>query len=84
MAEAGIQEVGTYVSCRHNTVEKYIATRTIMYLCLSAKKRPGQRVKMRWWEQEGLDLEGMRTAAWEAERMEGGEEIDGTKTATED
>ena len=26
----------------------------------------------RWWEQDGLDLEGMRTAAREAEQTEGG------------
>ena len=26
----------------------------------------------RWWEQDGLDLEGMQMAAWEAELTEGG------------
>ena len=48
-----------------------------MYLCLAAKRRLGPRVAMWWWEQEGLDLEGMRTAAREAE------ETDRTETATE-
>ena len=44
MAEADLQEVETYVSCRQNTVVQYIATRPIMDLCLAAKRRPGPRV----------------------------------------
>ena len=48
MAEAGLQEVETYVSCLHNTVVQYIATNPIMDLCLAAKRRPGPRVEMRW------------------------------------
>ena len=70
MAEAGLQEVETYISCRHNTVVKYIATRPIMDLCLAEKRMSGTRVAMRWWEQEGLDLEGMWTAAQKAEWIE--------------
>ena len=54
-----------------------------MHLYLSEKRRPGPRVTMRWWEQEGLDLEGMRTESQEAERTEGEDEAeDGTETAT--
>ena len=34
--------------------------------------------------QDRLDLEGMWTAAWEAEREEGEEETDGTATDTDD
>ena len=67
MAEAGLQEVEVYVSCRQNTVGQYIATRHIMELCLEAKQMPGSRVATRWWGQEGLYLERMWTAAWEAE-----------------
>ena len=37
----------------------------------------------RWWEQDGLDVEGMRTEAWEAERTEGEEETDRMDTNTE-
>ena len=55
-----------------------------MDLCLAAKRRPGPRVVMRWWEQEGVDLEGMRTADRDAEQTEGGEETDGTETSTDD
>ena len=79
-----MQEVETYVSRRQNTVTQYIATRPIMDLCLAAKRRPGPRVTMRWWEQEGMDLERIRRSAWEEERMEGGEDTDGTDTAMDD
>ena len=44
MVEVGLQEVETYVACRHNTVAQYIATRTIMDLCMAAEWRPGKRV----------------------------------------
>ena len=47
MAEAGVQGVDTYVSCLQNTVVQYIATRTIMELCLAVKQSPGTIVSMR-------------------------------------
>ena len=67
MAEVGLQEVETYIYCLHNTVIQFIATRTIMELCLAAERRPGSRVTKKWWEKDGLDVEGMWTAAWQAE-----------------
>ena len=79
MSEAGLQEVGNYVSFLQNTVAQYIFTRPIMDLCLSAKPRPGSRVNMWWLEQEPLDLEGMRTAAREADHTEGGKRRTGHK-----
>ena len=82
MAEAGFQEVETYISRRQKTVAQYISTKTIMELCIAEKQRPGPRLAMRWWEQEGMDLEGMRTTASEADYMEGEEYTDGTETAT--
>ena len=82
MAEAGFQEVETYISRRQKTVAQYISTKTIMDLCIAEKRRPGPRLAMRWWEQEGMDLEGMRTTASEADYMEGEEYTDGTETAT--
>ena len=84
MAEAGLQELETYVSRHQNTVAQYIATTTIIDLCLAAKCRPGARVEIWWWEQEGLDLEGKRTAAREAEQTVGSEERDGMETTTDD
>ena len=62
----------TYVSCRQNTVAQYIATRLIVDLCMASKRSIGLRVEMWWWEQEGLYLKGVRTAAQEADQMEGG------------
>ena len=61
MVEAGLQESETYVSCHQNIVMQYITTRTIMDLCLAAKQRPGTRVEIRWWKQEGFYLEGMQS-----------------------
>ena len=49
MAEAGRQEVETYVYRIQNTIKKFIATRKIMDLCLAAEQRPGPRVSRRWW-----------------------------------
>ena len=80
----GLQEAETYVSLCHNTITQYIATRSIMDLCLAAKRRPGPRVSKMWWEQEGFYLEGMRTASWVAEQTEGGEEIDMKGADTDD
>ena len=54
-----------------------------MDLCLVAKRRPGPGVTMRWWGQEGLDLEGMLKMDQEAERTEGEEETDRTENVTE-
>ena len=55
-----------------------------MDLFPSAKRRPGPRVAMQWWEQEGLDLEGIWVAARKAEQMEGAEETYRMDTAMED
>ena len=57
----------TYVYLFHNTVAQSIVARSIMDLRLVAERCPGSRVAKRWWEQEGLDFEGVWTADWEAE-----------------
>ena len=53
-----------------------------MDLCLEMEQRPGPRVYKRRWEKYGGGVEGMRMAAQEAERAEGGEEADGMETDT--
>ena len=78
MAKAGLQEVETYFSCYHNTVAKFIATGTIMDLCLVSERCPGSSISNRWWEDDG-----MRTAAWEEERTEREDKMDGTVTKTD-
>ena len=37
----------------------------------------------RWWEQDGLDLEGMQTEDQEAEQTNGEEDTDKIETKTE-
>ena len=49
-----------------------------MDLCLAAEQRPVSGVAKRWWDQDGVDLEGVQMAAREAERTEGKEDKDGT------
>ena len=44
MVESGLQEVETYVSRRQNTITHFIATRTIVELCLEMERRTGSRV----------------------------------------
>ena len=46
-AEAGLQEVETYISCLHNTVAQFIAAITIMDICMAEERRPGSRVSKR-------------------------------------
>ena len=67
MEEAGLHDIKTYVTRHQNTVMQYIETNTIMDLCLAAGWRTGGLVLKRWWEQENLDLEGIRKAARVAE-----------------
>ena len=83
MMEAGLQEVKTYISYRTNTPTQFIVTKPIMDLCLEVERRPGSRVANRWFDKDALDLEGMRTEAWEAERTEGEEDTYGTETVTD-
>ena len=46
-----------------NTVVQYIATQTILDLCERSVQRPRDWVYWRWWEQEGLDIEGEKYRA---------------------
>ena len=63
MVEAVLQKVETYVSRRQKTVAQFIVTMPIIDLCIEAERIPGPRVSMRWWEQEGVDVEGVRKSA---------------------
>ena len=70
--EAVLQDMGTYVSCQQNTVVQLIVTWTIMDLCLASARRLVPSLYKQWWDQDGLDLDGTKTAAREAEQTEGG------------
>ena len=60
MAEAGFEDIGTYVTRRQHTVAQYIVTQTILDLCERSARRPVAWVYCQWWDQEGLDLEGAK------------------------
>ena len=79
MKEAVLKEVETYVYFCNNTFTQFIATRTIMDLCMVSDRRPGSRVTKRWWDQDGMDVEGIWTKNREEEWMEGEEETYGTE-----
>ena len=67
MREAGLEEVEAYVLRRKNKVVQYIATRLILDICEEAVQRTGTRAYKRWWEKEGLGLEGVQEVTSEVE-----------------
>ena len=66
MREAGFEGIIKSVTRRQNTVAQYIATRPILDLCERSTWQLGARVSLRWWEQDGIDLEGAKKRATEA------------------
>ena len=70
MHDVGLEELETYISLRQNTMDLYIATRPILYLCLEVDRKSGSGVERRWWNQEGIYF----TVAWgDVEAEETGE-----------
>ena len=63
MVEAGFEGIRTYVTRRQKTFAQYIATRPILDLYERSAWRPGVWVSRRWWEHDGLDLEGAKKRA---------------------
>ena len=49
--------------------------RQIMDLCEQSERRPGARVSRRWWEQDGLYLEGANKISAAAAESDGEETI---------
>ena len=56
MAESVLEDMETYVAHRYNTVANFIATRSIVDLCLEAERLPEEQVYQRRREQDNLDL----------------------------
>ena len=71
---AGFLTMEEYIRRCHNTVTHYIATRSMLDLCEGSERAPGVRGRMRWWEQEVIDLTGAREATEAVAEEEGGEE----------
>ena len=61
-----------YLARRQKIVEKYIVTRTIMYLCLAAERRPGTRLLKFLWDRSALTCSGcgrrIRRSNWKIGR----------------
>ena len=76
MAEAVLQVMDTYVSCRKHSCTIYFNQAHDRPVS-GDERRSGSRVAMRWWDQYGLDLKGMHTADQEAKCMEVEEEMEG-------
>ena len=77
--EAGFEGIGTYITRRHNTSAQYISTWKILDLCERSSQRPAARVSRRWWDQDGLYLEGSKKKSsgsggigWRGDDMLGG------------
>ena len=70
MEEAGFEGIGVYITRRQNTVAQYIATWPILYLCEQYIWRLGDWICWRWWDQDGLDLEGEKKRAAAASNRE--------------
>ena len=49
MGKAVFEEIGVYVTRRHNTVAQYITTRPILDLCEKSDQQPREWVSRRWW-----------------------------------
>ena len=58
MGEGGFEGIRKLVRRRKNTVVHYIVTLPIIELCERATQQPGARVSWRWWEHDGIELEG--------------------------
>ena len=71
-AEAGFENMETYIRRRNKTVEKYIATQLLLDLCAATERTQWERVGMQWWEQAVINMEGEKeaTAAAEVDGME--------------
>ena len=72
--EAGLLTMDDYFRQRQSTFSKYIATRSLIYLCEGSERSLGGRVGMRWWEQAGINLEWAREATAAVFERDGGEE----------
>ena len=52
----GLDGIRVYIACHHNTVVQYIVTFLIMYLCLTAERKPGMKLSRLWWENPAMDI----------------------------
>ena len=58
--EAGFEDIGVYITRRHNTAAQHVATRPILELYERSVRRPIAWVSQRWWYKEEVNLEAER------------------------
>ena len=63
LAMVGLYEIRAYIACRQNKVAQYIATRTIIDLCMVAEGRVLMRLSWRCWEHPALYILGIRSGS---------------------
>ena len=73
----GMDEIWVYIPLRQNTIVQYIATGTIMDLCMAAEQKPGLRMSRQLWEHPALDSIGIREGHIASEVEIGREELEG-------
>ena len=68
----GFLTMEEYVRRLHNTVAHYIATQSLLDLCEGSERDPGAQVRIWWWEQDLIGLEGARESSSAVAQEEGG------------
>ena len=62
-----MDNIKVYITQLQKMVAQYIATHTIMELCLAAERNPVMRPSRQYWEQPTKDILGIRAGHAEAE-----------------
>ena len=62
-----LEEIGVYTARHQKTFAQYIATRTIVDLCLAANRNPGLCLYMQRWDHTALDILWIRAGHVAAE-----------------
>ena len=63
LAMVGLDEIRAYIARRQNKVSQYIATRTIIDLCMVAEGRVVMRLSWKCWEHLALYILGIRAGS---------------------
>ena len=69
----GLEEIGVFIICHHNTVKQYITTHPIMDLCLVEERKLVMHIYRRWWDHTALEIMGIierkSAAEWKEDSM---------------
>ena len=68
--DIGLEMIGVYVTCCHNTVTQYIPTYQIFNIKLEEEQRPGSPLLLGWWEQAGISFGNGEKAEAEGGELE--------------